>query len=203
MNTKRIKKTSHPEVFERNSRPYGLSYTKWTERWWKWAFSIPKDDNPVIDKTGENCEKGQNGPVWYLAGTTGKTFDAKRNCVIPSQKSVLFPILVSLFSLSDKPSMTHKELATFTAKDIDKASLLDVVIDDLHLEEPSRYRVQNFFNLDFVKNNIWDIRAGSTMAASDGYWVFLKPLSIGKHIINFQGVEPNFKTRVTYNITIK
>ena len=204
MNTKSPKKTDCPELFHTNSRPYGLSYTEWTERWWKWAFSIAKEDNPIVDETGENCEKGQDGPVWYLAGTTGKTFHAKRSCIIPSQKSVLFPIIVSLFFQSEKPSMSRKELVTFTAKDIDQTSMLDVVVDDFSLRELSRYRVQSFFNLDFViEDNIWNIESRSDKAASDGYWVFLKPLGVGNHKINFQGIEPNFKTKVSYNITVK
>lgn len=203
MNIKKIKKTIDPELFQTNSSPFGQSYVKWTEKWWQWVFSIPKDRNPIIDKTGENCAIGQEGPVWYLAGTTGSTYHAKRSCVIPRQKSILFPIIVSQFSRSEKPTLNHAELVRYTANDIDKASLLDVIIDDLHLTELSRYRVQSYFNLDLVEDNIWDIKPGPTMAASDGFWIFLKSLSVGKHTIIFQGVEPNFKTGANYNITIK
>ena len=193
---------NHPDVFQTNSRPYGQSYVKWTEKWWQWAFSIPKDQNPIIDKSGKNCAKGQEGPVWYLAGTTGDASHAQRSCVILHVKSILFPIIVSQFSRSEKPNMTSRELVRYAAKDIDQTSLLEVIIDDMHLTDPSRYRIRSYFNLDFVEGNIWDIKSGPSMAASDGFWVFLKPLSEGKHIINFQGVEPNFKTRVTYNINI-
>ena len=59
----KLKRIKHPDVFQTNSRPYGQSYVKWTEKWWQWAFSIPKDHNPIIDKTGENCCRGQDGPV--------------------------------------------------------------------------------------------------------------------------------------------
>jgi hypothetical protein len=203
MNINPVKKTNDPVLFQTNSSPYGQSYVKWTEKWWQWAFSIPKDCNPITDKTGENCAKGQKGPVWNLAGTTENTFHAERSCVIPRQKSILFPIIVSQFSLTEKPTMTDRELVRFTAKDIDQASFLEVIIDDLHLTDLSKFRVQSFFDLDLVvEGNIWNIQPGPTKAASDGFWVFLKPLSEGKHTISFQGVEPNFKTRVTYNITI-
>jgi hypothetical protein len=202
MNINPVKKVLNPVYYRTNSSPYGQSYVKWTEKWWQWAFSIPKERNPIMDKTGENCGKGQNGPVWYLAGTTKNTFNAKRSCVIPRQKGILFPIIVSLFSRSEKPAMTDGQLVQYTAKDIDHTSFLEVVLDDLHLTDLSKFRVQSFFNIDLVEGNIWDIQAGPTMAASDGFWVFLKPLSMGKHIIHFQGVETNFKTRVTYNITI-
>lgn len=189
--------------FQTNSTPYGQTYVRWTEKWWQWAFSIPKALNPIIDKTGENCGRGQEGPVWYLAGTTKNTYRAKRSCLIPRQKSILFPILVSLFSRSEKPAMTDGELVRYASKDIDQTSFLEVIIDDFKFIDLSEFRVQSFFNLDLVKGNIWDIKAGHTMASSDGFWVFLKPLSVGKHTIHFRGVEPNFKTRVTYNVTIR
>jgi len=203
MNINPLKKTNAPMFFKTNSRPYGKSYVKWTEKWWQWAFSIPKDLNPIIDKIGENCGRGQEGPVWYLAGTTQKTINAKRRCVIPHQRSILFPIIVSQFSRSEKPTMTDQELVRYTAKDIDQVSFLELIIDDYPLTDPSIYRVKSYFRLDLVEGNIWDIKPGPTMVASDGFWVFLKPLSEGKHSINFQGVEPNFKTHVTYRITIK
>jgi len=69
-----------------------------------------------------------------------------------------------------------------------------------------KYRSKNHFTLmpmfDIIDNNIWDIKPGPTLAASDGFWIFLKPLPMGEHIIKFQGIEPNFRTDVTYNITI-
>jgi hypothetical protein len=202
MNIKPVKKANDPALFQTNSSPYGKSYVKWTEMWWQWAFSIPKDRNPITDKTGENCAKGQVGPVWYLAGTTKNTFHAQRSCVIPREKSILFPIIVSQFSRSEKPTLTDRELIRYTAKDIDQTSFLEVIIDDYRLTDLSRYRIKSYFKLDLKEGNIWDIKPGPTKAASDGFWVFLKPLRQGKHTISFQGVEPNFKTSVTYIITI-
>lgn len=202
MNITPVKKTHNPVFFQTNSSPYGQSFVNWTEKWWQWAFSIPKALSPIIDKTGENCSKGQEGPVWYLAGTTKNTFHAKRSCLIPHQKSILFPIIVSLFSRSEKPAMTDEELVRYSSKDIDQTSFLQVIVDDFSFTDLSEFRVQSFFNLDLIEGNIWNIPPGPTMAASDGFWVFLKPLSVGKHTIHFQGVEPNFKSRVTYNITI-
>lgn len=202
MSKNKIKRMKHQVLFETNSHPYDKSFVKWTEMWWQWAFSIPKDVNPIIDKTGENCVKGQRGPVWFLAGTTNHIFNAKRSCVIPRRKSILFPVIVSQFSRSEKPAMTDTELIRYCSKDIDKASLLELVVDDLKLTDLSEYRVQSFFSLNLIEANIWGIQPGPTMAASDGFWVFLKPLSEGMHIINFRGIEPNFETNVTYNLTI-
>jgi hypothetical protein len=203
VNINKIKKTKCPEVFQTNSKPYRESYLKWIEKWWQWAFHTPKDQNPITDKTGEYSGIGQNGPVWYLAGTTGNTSHAQRNCVIPHGKSILFPIIVSQFSRSEKPTMSDQELIRYTAKDIDQTSFLEAIVDDITLTGLSRFRIRNWIHLDIVAGNIWDVKSGPTKAVSDGFWVFLKPLDDGKHTIRFHGVEPNFETSVTYNIIMR
>jgi hypothetical protein len=73
------------------SLPGGLSYQQWSAKWWQWAWSIPSDINPILDKTGANCDVDQSGPVWYLAGTAG--FDTERACTIPAGKMIFFPII--------------------------------------------------------------------------------------------------------------
>ena len=59
------------KVFPLDSAPYNTTYSEWTAKWWKWALEIPKEQNPVSDTTGKNCAQGQEGPVWFLAGTYG------------------------------------------------------------------------------------------------------------------------------------
>ena len=72
--------------------PGGLSYAQWSAKWWQWAWSIPSDINPILDKTGgADCGVDQSGPVWYLAGTAG--FNAERDCTVPAGKMIFFPII--------------------------------------------------------------------------------------------------------------
>lgn len=61
--------TAKPRVLPPRSRPFGLTYAQWSEKWWQWALSIPADENPLLDPTGENCGTGQSRRVWFLAGT--------------------------------------------------------------------------------------------------------------------------------------
>ncbi len=194
-----------PKIFPIDSRPYNVSYAEWTAIWWQWAMSIPIYKNPLIDSTGEYCMEGQHGPVWFLAGTSGKKHVAQRKCIIPGKKSILFPIIVSQFSYSEVPDIkTDKELIAHTAKDIVRWNLLEVVIDGIRLQDLHQYRIQvGPFDLTISPNNIWNIVPGLTKAVSDGFWVFLESLSDGDHTIRFRGIEPNFETGVIYNIIIK
>lgn len=79
-----------PGVRPPQSQPYGHTYGEWADRWWQWVDSIPKSVNPMIDPTGANCAQGQSGPVWFLAGSPGGSYD--RSCTIPAGKAVFFPV---------------------------------------------------------------------------------------------------------------
>jgi hypothetical protein len=194
-----------PIAFPTNSNPYGFSYKEWTGKWWQWALSIPKRVNPLTDSTGKYCSEGQSGPVWFLAGTTGKIYSSKRKCTIPCEKAILFPVIASQFSFSELSSIkTDQELISHTARDIDRCSFLEVKVDGETIPELYESRVRfGPFDLYLPPENIWNVKPGATRAVSDGFWTFLRPLTAGDHTISFHGVEPNFETTVTYCITIK
>src|SRR5215211_1598771 len=76
---------STPTPFPADTIQYNVTYSDWTARWWQWLTSIPLDRNPAADETGENCDEGQSGPVWFLAGTFGGPNE--RVCTIPAGKA--------------------------------------------------------------------------------------------------------------------
>lgn len=51
LNTNNIKedntKDNQKFMFDSQSKPYGISYAEWTSKWWKWAYSVPKNINPA------------------------------------------------------------------------------------------------------------------------------------------------------------
>ena len=55
-------------IFSLESKPYGLTLEEWATKWWQWAYSQPKGNNPLVDDIGGNlCKTGQdNEKVWYL-----------------------------------------------------------------------------------------------------------------------------------------
>ena len=59
----------NPGVLPPDSHPFGKTYGEWSNAWWQWAYSIPAPNNPVLDTTGANCDVGQSGQVWFLAGS--------------------------------------------------------------------------------------------------------------------------------------
>jgi cache domain-containing protein len=176
------------EVFTTTSNPYGLTYGEWTARWWQWAYSIPRDVHPAYDDSGRYCAEGQTGPVWFLAGTY--EHPAERYCTIPAGKAILLPILNSECSYAEFPNLNAEEELRQCAKQMqDSVVQLEASIDGVAIAALQQYRLQSpLFNLTLGENNILGLPVNTTTeAVSDGNWLFLKPLSIGEHVIYFKG----------------
>jgi hypothetical protein len=191
-------------VFSPESDPYGVSYAKWTAKWWQWILSLPVENNPVNDNTGKNCAINQSGPVCFLAGTIGGV--AERNCTIPADKAILFPILNHGSTLADSPTIkSEQELLSHAKTEMDIISDLEVTVDDVRLNGLQRYRVRSpIFDAVLPENNLFGGTPGLTRGASDGYWLFLKPLPKGKHKIHSFGscLSGKVNIGVNYDITI-
>lgn len=208
-------KNLNPGVLPPNSHSFGMTYGEWSAAWWQWALSIPVDENPLLDPTGENCDVGQSGKVWFLAGTVGGSVE--RECTVPVGKAIFFPIVntecddVAPFPPPFPQPPFLAECAQFF---IDHATVVEVTVDGVPLQNVDMYRVQSpppSFTIDLPDNNIFGVPGPvSGSAVSDGFWILLAPLSKGEHIIQFRGVlsfpEPElnftFETEVTYHLTV-
>jgi hypothetical protein len=200
--------SSNVPVFSLDSNPYGISYAEWTAKWWQWILSIPVEINPAKDNTGENCGINQNGPVWFLAGTVGGV--VKRNCGIPEGKAILLPILNHGGTLADRREQEmhikgESDLLAFAESEMDVISNLEVSVDGVKLIGLDRYRVQSpIFDVVLPKNNLFEGTPGPTRGVADGYWLFLEPLSRGKHNIKSSGscLSGTIKIGVNYDVKV-
>jgi hypothetical protein len=190
-----------PTAFPPETNQYGLTYGEWTAKWWQWALSIPEDKNPVTDETGAHCMEGQSGDVWFLAGSFGGMVE--RVCEIPAGKAILFPLMNSECSFAESPDLTtESELRSCAISSNDGVTELMTTIDGVVMKESDlrNSRVQSpLFDVNFPEGNIFGVTAGPTQAVSDGYWVFLSPLSPGNHEIHFRGATVDFTIESTNN----
>ena len=71
----------------------------------------------------------------------------------------------------------------------DKVNYLEAKVNDIGIKDLSKYRLQSpLFNFTLPKNNILELPLQTTtQAVSDGNWVFLKPVAVGKYVIYFKG----------------
>ncbi|HXV87940.1 MAG TPA: hypothetical protein VD710_02485 [Nitrososphaeraceae archaeon] len=73
----------------------------------------------------------------------------------------------------------------------DEYGAISATLDGQKIEILDSYRTAtDFFNISYTKDNIYDLPAGTYRGIADGFFVFLKPLSLGDH-------ELQLKTSVT------
>ena len=172
-------------AYNTDEKPFGKTWEEWTAEWWKWSLSLPKGQDPITDATGENASNNQPGPVWFLAGTFGGM--AERTCEIPEDTAIFFPISCNETSYAECPSFkTEAELAAFAKADIDQVKTIMASVDGQELPDSYLRRLKSPpFEITLPEQNVLGVPPGKTEASSDGYWVFLKPLPIGRHDIHF------------------
>src|SRR5580700_4787498 len=80
---------------------YGHTDAEWSTLWWQWVYGLSQTENdagmpncniPFQDPTGANCQAGQSGDVFFLAGTQAGTV-VRPDCTVPLGKAIFFPIV--------------------------------------------------------------------------------------------------------------
>jgi hypothetical protein len=182
----------NPMLFSPSSEPYGMTYGEWTAIWWQWFLSMPTNDNPINDQTGELCDSNQDGPVWLLVGSGGG--QAKRSCEIPAGKAILIPAIIVECSYAEDSSLTTEaDLRACAKSDQDLVSDVWATINGVDLPDEDVYRVDSpLFDFTFIANNVISAPEGPTQAVSDGFWLFLKPLPPGSYELRVGGLLADY-----------
>ena len=179
-----MKRYIESAIFSPDMEVYGRTYTEWIVRWWQWLLSIPREHSPATDTLGLNASQNQDDPhVWFLAGTFGG--HAERKCIIPRGKAIFMPIINYECSLAGSPGICNDfELESRCKSEIDDIMDVTFEIDGFLISDLSPYRARSpLFNVHLIENNIFNFAPGHTKMITDGFWIFLKPPTIGRHSI--------------------
>lgn len=211
-----------PFIYPINSKPFGKTYGEWSAEHWKWVYSLPADAHPLTDTA--DCSTGQSGPVWFIGGSFAPTVDlsgnlignAVRDCTVPADKTLFFPIINAEGSTAEGNGTTRQELGAFAQYLIDHAEGLSCTIDGIPVRNLEAYRARSplFTFGPLPENNLLGLPAGtSSPAVADGYYVMLSPLSPGQHTIHFTGAvvftaeedgfDFSFSLDITYHLTVQ
>ena len=217
-----------PKGFAANPKVYGKTYGEWGAEWWKWAASFPDGMNPVQDETGELCNLGQSGHVWFLAGSFGLT-GVERHCTIPAGKAIFYPLVnITWVEEPGDEIFTDEEIRWAVALSAagDNACQLTSTLDTFNtpnvgeVAAPVTARLQPVvraqspkYTTDLPEGNIFGVAPGpNERLIAGGYWVMLPPLTAGEHVLNLHGagcveneegiLEKVFETEVTYHLTV-
>jgi hypothetical protein len=220
-------------IYSKNEKPYGISYSEWIGRWWQWHVSIPNKINeqdsanlltlahPREAYSAEKCAWNQiDKNVWFLPdgrnlGLSEANTPEIRKCTVPQGKALLVQIYGGGCSYGEGLK-TDQELkdcvdigldtVEFTAK-IDGVEVMNSKNRDDYLPAPYSY------DLTYTQDNLYDVPAGTYKAMAGGYFLFVKPLSVGDHKIEFKETffKPGFEgqpssenriSNVVYNLTV-
>ena len=141
----------------------------------------------MLDESGKYSKINQPPhDVWFLAGKFGdeeQTYP-QREVTIPKIKSILFPILNCEANSLEYPNLkSSHDLVKHVMQDVNTVVKKECYIDGMQIK-PVRVQLDPaVFPLTIHEDN----GVGVTHTASDGYWVFLKSLSPGRHTVEFEG----------------
>lgn len=178
-----------------DSRVEGMDRSQLTTRWWQWAMALPVE--PQHDPDGRACALGQQGNVWFLAGTDG-TRPVQRRCALPTGLHLLVPVatryvtrpfvarkgqppLPDCATLQDRAAMPPEGLLHAT-----------VTLDGDALGRVAAHRVSSGGCFDPYPGVPPHAGHPPPLAASDGYWLLLPPLPPGRHVL---AVDAHYRLR--------
>ena len=157
-----------------------------------------------MDPTGQYCAERQVDEIWFLAGVSGSD-KAERTCAIPSGKSLFFPLInTAYFAFLNDPPETRTEEYVRKAGSCTQPAHISVSIDGFKILQPLKYFTgpsgseSPIFNAQLPPDNLFGVQTtdpnGQNYArdlalspsAEQGYYLFLYPLSPGKHTIQWQ-----------------
>jgi hypothetical protein len=186
--------------------------------------------NPILDPSGTYCAVGQRGSVWLLAGDAlaqGQP-PVQRSCVIPEGVSILFPVinffnfnspgcptgflpmnaqalLVSVKQAIEAVNSTNSISATVDGVNVTKTLVKFVESQPFTFAFPA----QNFFGPAPCAPGVPLAPKTYSPSVAEGYYVWLPPLTVGKHRISFFAYETTAPSNigssyqnVIYNITV-
>lgn len=178
----------------------GLSQAQWSVRWWQWAGSFERSASPVADTSGELCGEKQHGPVWFLAGTYG-TRRTIRTCTVPAGRHLFFPLINYVVARGSRSSTDCLGLLRQAAAMTEPVAALVLELDGVRLPvspQASRLAPQACFNLAASSTP-----QATILAAANGYYAMLPPLSPGTHTLHFGGALPDMLQAVSYTLHVK
>jgi len=208
----------------------GVSQRVWADRWWAWSLgTTPVSDNPVVDTTGAQSFRGDQGPVFFLAGTfTGQT--VTRTATVREDKVLFFPLLNSggdntpdiTIPPTPPTTFTAQQLLNFITPNQDPtkvtlfASLDGVPITNLtqylQATDPNNPFSYTVASADNANNVIFKFDASNGTgiypatvfpAVQVGYYLAITGLSPGNHTLNFGGTNASGGSQNnTYNLVV-
>jgi hypothetical protein len=200
------------------------------KNFWQWWMTVPTSIEKDSITGLEKCITGNDSTNTTVFLFNSYLTDYSTYCTIGSNQSILVPLLVGECDPT-VPELRSKQIADLwkCAADADEVfKYWDVTLDgniifkksfseevNSYLKEQILVRNSSVFMLQIPKINHYEAPEGNFTAAVDGYYLHLKPLSPGEHILKYRiyhedknvidiGNKPRLnigKAQYTFNVT--
>jgi hypothetical protein len=195
--------SARPAVVPPDATVQGRTYGEWSALWWQQVLAIPAATNPLAQQGRVECELGR-GKVRFLVGTLGG--DAQRSCSVPAGVTLLVPMINGECSTAEGNGTTAAELRACAEGLIEPVSSLNASVDGRPIRRLRRFRFTSpLFAFDLPAGDVLGKGPVASPSVAAGFWVMLRPLPRGRHVVRFGGaIETlDFSVQVTYRLRVR
>ena len=133
-----------PQLYLKDSSPYGTPYADWIKKWWQWNVSVPKAEHPQTNPKMV-CATKVSGQVSFLVQNLQGP--SHYSCTIPAKNAIMLPISTGSCTSIEAHSTKPADLincATIGDQHLTfKATLDGVPLNNLE----NNYAITNIFNM--------------------------------------------------------
>ena len=180
-----------------DSSPFGKEFKGWLADWWTLNLGISAEKHPNYvnltssqdnTKDPSKCFLGEdvkNNVLFLGVPSVSEKFPV-RNCDVPSDKAIFFPIESAQCDYGIQGIHTENDLIA-CAKEGNDGVEISLIIDGINIDYPvEKNRIMtNLFNIT-MNNKMMGDYTGTFPSLSEGYSIFLKPMKPGNHSIIYQ-----------------
>jgi len=179
-------------VFPPMAHMSGKTYGEWGAEWWKWTVSFDCATSPHVAATGSLQDQNQSGSVYFLAGAPFN-MPAHRSAHVTSDQSLFFSLLARIEDDTTGIAGTGMSVTDYLTSSaigaVDGVDILSATLDGVTITNPTDFRAHSglFSYTGNPAGCVIGVTGLPTDAVTDGYWLMLKPLPVGTHILHFTG----------------
>jgi hypothetical protein len=175
---------------------HGQSRADLQAAWWKWILETPASESPAADPTGEKCGDSQSDHLWFLVGSLVGG-EVHRTCAVPPGTFLFFPLATALYGafVTEPAEVRTEEFVRHRTECVIGADL-HAEIDGVPVEDLDQDLGQSsLFTAHLATDNVLGLTAAEIPfltfdpAADRGYYLYLEPLSAGRHTLHFTSAQ--------------
>jgi len=204
----------------------GQKIEDWIRAWHRWYLGIPDKKHPIFSHLSREYERRQDqnqgklsflelrqselpeeceAKVWFLTGGYQGAITT-RSFIPAGNFYILAPVYSAWASIEEYPSLkSEQQLNDFCAQDVSGANIQAEL--DGHDLSTHHIRIETPFSVSLHGGNVLGVRVPTRKKktiklVSNGYWIWLKPLSIGDHRLHFRGITSRFMSELNLSLSV-